>query len=99
MAETDCDALGTEVELAVGPVVAAAAITGPTAYSLLTAAGTLVGYEVESGVGAHSVAADPATNHIFVPISALDPACPGTNGCIAVYTSVNFENKGRSRAF
>ena len=62
-------------------------------------AGTLTGYEVESGVGAHSVAADQSSNHIFVPMSALDPACPGGNGCIAVYTSVTLENMGKSRAF
>lgn len=52
--------------------------------------------EVESGVGAHSVAADLSSNHIFVPIAAPDPACP--TGCIAVYTSVNLENNGLSRA-
>lgn len=51
--------------------------------------------EVESGIGAHSVAADLSSNHIFVPISAPDPACP--NGCVAVYTSVNMENNGLSR--
>jgi hypothetical protein len=62
-------------------------------------AGTLTGYEIQSGVGAHSVAADQSSNHIFVPISAVDPACPGTNGCIAVYSSVNLENKGKSRTF
>jgi hypothetical protein len=62
-------------------------------------AGTLTGFEVESGIGAHSVAADQTTNHIFVPMNALDPACGGTFGCIAVYTSVNLENKGKSRAF
>jgi DNA-binding beta-propeller fold protein YncE len=51
---------------------------------------------IQSGVGAHSVAADPATNHIFVPIAGPDPACP--NGCIAVFSSVNMDNQGRSRA-
>ena len=53
--------------------------------------------DVQSGVGAHSVAADRASNHIFVPVAGPDPACP--NGCIAVYSSVNLENKGKSRAF
>jgi DNA-binding beta-propeller fold protein YncE len=53
--------------------------------------------EVQSGLGAHSVAADLASNHIFVPISGPDPACP--NGCIAVYSSANLENHGLSRAF
>jgi hypothetical protein len=50
---------------------------------------------VQSGVGAHSVAADLASNHIFVPIAGPDPACP--NGCIAVYSSVNMDNNGLSR--
>jgi len=62
-------------------------------------AGTLAGYEVESGLGAHSVAADQSSNHVFVPINALDPACGGIQGCIAVYTSVNLENMGKSRNF
>jgi DNA-binding beta-propeller fold protein YncE len=59
-------------------------------------AGTLgaVG-EVQSGIGAHSVAADLASNHIFVPIAGPDPACP--NGCIAVFTSVNLDDNGLSR--
>jgi hypothetical protein len=52
---------------------------------------------VQSGVGAHSVAADLASNHVFVPIAAPDPACP--NGCIAVYSSPGLENMGKSRAF
>jgi YVTN family beta-propeller protein len=61
-------------------------------------AGTLaVVANVQSGVGAHSVAADQTSNHIFVPISGPDPACP--TGCIAVYASVNLENRGVSRAF
>lgn len=60
-------------------------------------AGSLTGWNVQSGVGAHSVAADQASNHVFVPIAAGDPACP--NSCIAVYTSANLENKGKSRAF
>src|SRR5207302_5427114 len=51
--------------------------------------------EVESGIGAHSVAADMATNHIFVPIAGPDPACP--NGCIAVYSSVNLDNNSMVR--
>jgi DNA-binding beta-propeller fold protein YncE len=51
--------------------------------------------EVQSGVGAHSVAADLASNHIFVPVAAPDPACP--NGCIAMYSSANLDNNGLSR--
>jgi hypothetical protein len=50
---------------------------------------------VESGVGAHSVAADQANNHIFVPIGGPDPACP--NGCIAVFASVNGDRAGLQR--
>ena len=44
---------------------------------------------VETGPGAHSVAADPVTNRIYVPIAAnpKDPAC--TAGCIAVYEDSN----------
>ena len=50
---------------------------------------------VQAGVGAHSVAADDLNNHIFVPISAPDPACP--NGCIAVFASVNGDRAGQPR--
>ena len=57
---------------------------------------TMVG-EVQSGIGAHSVAGDRVSNHIFVPVAGPDPACP--NGCIAVYSAANLENKGTSRAF
>jgi len=60
-------------------------------------ASTFTGWVVQSGVGAHSVAADWSSNHVFVPIGATDPACP--NGCIAVYSSANLENRGKSRAF
>jgi hypothetical protein len=51
--------------------------------------------EVQSGVGAHSVAADLATNHIFVPVAGPDPACP--DGCVAVFSSVNLDNNGLLR--
>jgi DNA-binding beta-propeller fold protein YncE len=47
---------------------------------------------VTTGVGAHSVAADPISNHIFVPIAGPDAACP--SGCIAVFTGVTTENMG-----
>ncbi|HEX8969559.1 MAG TPA: hypothetical protein VF937_16870, partial [Chloroflexota bacterium] len=40
---------------------------------------------VETGLGAHSVAADSVSNHVFVPVAAPDPACP--RGCIAVFAS------------
>ncbi|MGI9147297.1 MAG: YncE family protein [Chloroflexota bacterium] len=62
-------------------------------------ANSLTGYEIEAGIGAHSVAADQTSNHVFVPISAGDPSCPTGNGCIAVYSSANLENKGKSRGF
>jgi YVTN family beta-propeller protein len=51
--------------------------------------------EVQSGLGAHSVAADQASNHIYVPIAGPDPSCP--TGCIAVYSSANKEDNGVSR--
>lgn len=51
--------------------------------------------QVQSGLGAHSVAADLATNHIFVPVAGPDPACP--NGCIAVYSTVSLDENGLSR--
>jgi DNA-binding beta-propeller fold protein YncE len=51
--------------------------------------------EVQSGLGAHSVAADLHTNHVFVPIAGPDPACP--NGCIAVYANPATDNNGLSR--
>jgi hypothetical protein len=47
---------------------------------------------VQTGLGAHSVAADSTSNHIFTPISAPDPACP--NSCIAVYSSVLGDGNG-----
>ncbi len=38
---------------------------------------------VRSGHGAHSVAADPASGQVYMPIAAGDPSCP--QGCVAVY--------------
>jgi len=40
---------------------------------------------IPTGQGAHSVAADPVTNQVYVPIQAdaKDPAC--AHGCIAVF--------------
>src|SRR5579859_1820610 len=52
--------------------------------------------EVQAGIASHSVAADLASNHIFVPI-APDPACP--TGCILVYSSVNMDMNGKPRTF
>jgi DNA-binding beta-propeller fold protein YncE len=71
---------------------------GETAFQNLgiVDAGTLTTIgEVETGLGAHSVAADQSSNHIFVPIATPDPACP--NGCIGVFTDVNLENMGLPR--
>jgi DNA-binding beta-propeller fold protein YncE len=53
--------------------------------------------KVETGIGAHSAAADLGNNHVFVPIAGPDPACP--TGCIAVFSSSNVENKGLPRTF
>lgn len=50
---------------------------------------------VETGIGAHSAAADAGNNHIFVPIAGPDPACP--NGCVAVFASVNGDRGGLPR--
>jgi hypothetical protein len=58
-------------------------------------AATLAASTIQSGVGAHSVAADQALNHVFVPVAAPDPACP--TGCIAVYTTVGADMQGVSR--
>jgi hypothetical protein len=58
-------------------------------------AGTWASFTVQSGLGAHSVAADQALNHVFVPVVAPDPACP--NGCIAVFSSVGLDMRGISR--
>jgi hypothetical protein len=58
-------------------------------------AATFASFTVQSGLGAHSVAADQALNHIFVPVVAPDPACP--TGCIAVYSSVGLDMRGVSR--
>jgi DNA-binding beta-propeller fold protein YncE len=44
----------------------------------------------QTGGNAHSVAADPVSNHVFVPISAPDPACP--HGCIAVFAPLGGTN-------
>jgi DNA-binding beta-propeller fold protein YncE len=51
--------------------------------------------EVQSGLGAHSVAADLFSNRIFVPVAGPDPACP--SGCIAVYSTATLENNGMQR--
>lgn len=42
---------------------------------------------VPTGVGSHSVAADPQRNHVFVPLRPVptDPKC--LNGCVAVFAA------------
>lgn len=42
---------------------------------------------VPTGTNAHSVAANPLNNHIFVPIVNPNPLCGELSGCIAVYGS------------
>src|SRR5918911_257426 len=69
---------------------------GPQALGIVDALTNRFVENVESGVGAHSVAADAVNNHIFVPIMASDPACP--NGCVAVFASVNGDRGGQPRA-
>ena len=69
---------------------------GPQALGIIDAVTSKFVENVQSGVGAHSVAADLVNNHIFVPIMASDPACP--NGCVAVFASVNGDRGGQPRA-
>ena len=63
------------------------AATGTMSLGIIDANNLANTLSVATGVGAHSVAADPVTNHIFVPIAAPDAACP--SGCIAVFAGVN----------
>jgi len=69
--------------------------TGFQNLGIIDATSLSVVSEVQSGIGAHSVAADLASNHIFVPVAGPDPACP--NGCVAVYSSVSLDDNGLSR--
>lgn len=66
------------------------AATGTMSLGIIDADNFAFTFNVATGVGAHSVAADPVTNHIFVPIAAPDAACP--SGCIAVFTGVTTDN-------
>lgn len=66
--------------------------SGPQQLAVIDAATMTLLQNVETGLGAHSVAADPVTNHIFAPVAAPDPACP--SGCIAVWTNANLDMKG-----
>jgi DNA-binding beta-propeller fold protein YncE len=68
---------------------------GPQSLGIIDALTNKFVENVQSGVGAHSVAADSLNNHIFVPIMASDPACP--NGCIAVFASVHGDRAGQPR--
>jgi len=49
---------------------------------------------INTGNNAHSVAVDPVSNHIFVPIAGPDGSCP--TGCIAVYAGVATDQMGVS---
>jgi DNA-binding beta-propeller fold protein YncE len=69
--------------------------TGAQNLGVIDASSLTVVDQVQSGLGAHSVAADPASNHIFVPVAGPDPACP--TGCIAVYSSPYLDDNGLSR--
>lgn len=40
---------------------------------------------VTTGVGSHSVAVDPVSNEVFVPIAAGRGTCVGSSGCVAVF--------------
>jgi hypothetical protein len=71
------------------------AASGTRSLGIIDANDFTLTLNVTTGVNAHSVAADPVTNHIFVPIAAPDAACP--NGCIAVFTGVTTENMGIAR--
>ena len=43
-----------------------------------------------TAAGSHSVAADPVKNQVYVPGNkAATSLCGGSNGCIAVFTTVN----------
>jgi len=66
------------------------AATGTMMLGIIDADNFAFTLNVPTGVAAHSVAVDPVSNHIFVPIAAPDAACP--SGCIAVFTGVKTEN-------
>lgn len=71
---------------------------GPGLGVINAATNTFVGF-VATEPGAHSVAADPRNNHVFVPIDAgkdPDPGC--TNGCIAIYRAVRASNAANTAA-
>ena len=70
------------------------AATGTMTLGIIDANNFTNTLNVPTGVGAHSVAADPVSNHILVPIAAPDGACP--SGCIAVYAGVATDQKGVS---
>jgi hypothetical protein len=67
---------------------------GPQYLGVIDARGMSFVQNVQTGVDAHSIAADDALNHAFVPIAAPDPACP--RGCIAVFSSVVGDRVTRS---
>ncbi|HEX9464557.1 MAG TPA: cytochrome C nitrite reductase [Alphaproteobacteria bacterium] len=67
--------------------VAAANNTGGRVLAVIDADPIHLDQTISTGVGAHSVAADPQTNHVFLPRRPIpsDPAC--THGCIEVYAA------------
>lgn len=71
------------------------ASTGARSLGIIDADNFSLTSNVATGLGAHSVAVDPVTNHIFVPVAAPDATCP--SGCIAVYAGVATENMGIQR--
>jgi DNA-binding beta-propeller fold protein YncE len=72
------------------------AATGTMSLGIIDADDFSLTLNVATGAGAHSVAADPISNHIFVPIAGPDKACP--DGCIAVFTGVTTENASMGTA-
>lgn len=64
-------------------VLAAAADPGGPVLGLIDARSGRWTADLPSGRRAHSVAADPVTGRVFVPVAAGDPACP--KGCVEVF--------------
>jgi DNA-binding beta-propeller fold protein YncE len=67
--------------------VAAANNSGGPVLAVIDADPIHLDQTISTGVGNHSVAADPQTNHVFFPRRPIptDPAC--ANGCIEVYAA------------
>jgi hypothetical protein len=69
--------------------VAAANNTGGPVLAVIDADPANLDQTISTGTGVHSVAADPTTNHVFLPRRPIptDPQC--THGCIEVYAAAN----------